>query len=213
MTRKGGSQSSNEVVSFVNPSAFEKLNQMFTNKVSFGGKGCKKTVQSIDLNEASNQKMMVYNKSGGKKTTKPKAKKVVKRKGLKGGDIPAAVPGQTCSTPQTDIFSVYDSVINSLAPPTDPLPPPHTPAPSPSSLNYSIIPTSQQVLSKQPITTMNPITKTTVYPGDAYQGKFALGGKPKVKRATKPKAKPAAKPKAKAKPAAKPKKTTKPKKK
>jgi hypothetical protein len=211
MTRKGGSQSSNEVVSFVNPSAFEKLNQMFTNKVSFGGKGCRsKAVQSIDLNEASNQKMMVYNKSGGKKTTKPKAKKVVKRKGLKGGEAPAASPAATCLIPQTSISGIYNSLVNSLAPPIDPLPPPSTPSPSPSSLNYSIIPTSQQVLSKQPINTMNPISKTTQFPGAAYKGPFALGGKPKVKRATKPKAK-AAKPKAK--PAAKPKKTTKPKKK
>jgi hypothetical protein len=174
--KKGGSQSSQEVVSFVNPSAFDKLNQMFTNKVSFGGGNCRKHL--VDINESTDQKMMVYNKSGGKKKVakKPKAKK--------GGSCPAS-----SSASVTDyITGAFDQMSTAFKRVDNPLPPASTPSASRSSLNMSIIPESQKMLTTEPVNTMGTMQKWTQYPQTTeYKGAFAFGGAKKKTKTTKPK--------------------------
>jgi hypothetical protein len=174
--KTGGSQASANVVKFVTPATFDKLNAMFTNKVSISGGNCKKNIPNVNINEEPH-KMMVYNKNGGKKKNVSKVKR--------GGEAPVTADANSSG------FN-FSSYLNQGNSPNPNLPPSALPTRIPSSLNPNSIPASQQLLSTQQISTMSPITKTTVYPAlDSYKGDFAFGGAKKkaVKGKKQPKAK------------------------
>ena len=197
---KGGSQASSQVVQFVTPAAFDKLNKMFTNKVSLtGGNKRSIAINPIDINEVSGHKMMVYHSNGGKKkpvkkAVKPVAKKPVKKTNLKvkkGGDGTCtgsmALPGDLGNQ-----GSGFDTLDNLFKAPDTTMPPTSGPTHT-SSFSYKAIPPTQQLLRTQEIATMNPINKWTAFPPlDAYQGAFSFGGakkkvsKPKAKKVVKP---------------------------
>lgn len=185
--KKGGSQASAHVTSLVSEQAFAKLNSMFTNQLTLegGNVGGKRFLQDFDMNEPSQQKMMVFNKTGGKKTSKPKTSsktKAPKKMNKKGG-------AAELSPPQNDVqFSdLFESMMAKLSTPSSSLPPPETSASAPSSLDMSSIPASQRALSTQDITTMNPIVKQTYFPNNTMykDGNFAFGGAKKRTKKTK----------------------------
>lgn len=109
------------------------------------------------------QKMLVFHKTGGQKKNVPK--KAVKKGGFAGDQAPSA----------------------------NVLPPAVVPSPSHSSLSLAVISPEQQSLASQQISSMNSISKVTIFPKvDAYKGAFALGGakkkpQPKSKKTIKPK--------------------------
>ncbi len=151
--KTGGSQASDAVTKLVTPSTYEHLSNMFSDKFSLTGG--RKLVKKIDVNETQNEKMMVYNISAGAKKKKP-VKKMVK----KGG---SSIP-------------IIDKPVGRMDPITTP--PAAVPSSSQSTLNMTPVSMVQQQLASQNITTMQPITKNTVYPSGVkmYDGPFALGG-------------------------------------
>lgn len=202
--KKGGSQASDAVVSLVSNETFEQLNDMFTNKVSLSGgttNSQRKLAQSIDMNE-SGQKMLLFHKTGGKKTGTKRVKKTDKKpaqpkkkaalpkkkapKMKKGGGAPDAT---SCGDDGALNFTLSFPAKSDTS-----LPPASIPSASTSSLSMSSIPCHQQTLAAQSIDTMAPMYKTTVFPSnDVYAGTpFSMGGAKKkkvVKRKTQPKKK------------------------
>jgi hypothetical protein len=165
MKKKGGSQASSAVTKLVSPAAFEKMNSMFSNTFSVsGGTNCrKKALQKVDINETSGTNMMVYNKTGGKKTQKPRSKK-----SQKGGTV-------------TDIFSNNtNNIINSRT-----MPPPAIPSDAPSYMNAKALSPNQQILISQgaAFKTMGPLVKTTAFPQTSADPTFAFGGAKGKKKA------------------------------
>lgn len=175
--KKGGSPASDAVVKLVSPAAFDRLSNAFTNSVAAGGSAScrKKAIAKVDLNETSTARVMVYNKTGGKKAAatkkapgKPKAKRPAAKKG---GDASAVV---NPSGP-----------VGKLA--VDAMPPPALPSNSGSSLNMSSIDAVTQDLISMNIETAPMMTKTTVFPESSfYRGPFALGGAKKAAGKKKP---------------------------
>jgi hypothetical protein len=190
--KSGGSPASTDVVKFVSPDAFDKMNAMFTNSLTLSGgmnNSQRRLAQSVDMNETG-QKMMLFHKTGGKKVVKAPAKKPVKRvipkkptkkRVQKGGD------GGDCAAPASDSFGIS---VNLGVPPRNdnPLPPNTLPSQSPTSLSLCSIPQSQQALTSAPIDTLAPIYKSTVFPSTShYSGTFAFGGGKKKAAAPKKK--------------------------
>ena len=189
--KKGGSQSSSAVSNMVSGSEFTKMNSMFSDAI--GGNTNvvarntnRKAFQNVDLNDTTDAKMMVYNKSGGKKKAAPKPR----RKALKGGDATSTTSAtSTTATPVAAPAAASDlqswiaelpNVLNNIygsSVPNTPLPPPHT-AGTTNQLNTSAISASQKLLVTQPINTMSPMSKTTTIPANStYKGTgFAFGG-------------------------------------
>lgn len=204
ISKKGGSPASNNVVELVSPSAFENLNAMFTNKVTLSGGNCRKNVlANIDLNELSNSKMTVFNKTGGKTkkvVTKAPVKKATSRKNVPKKLVKKG--GSTCSTSTSNTGNFLSNFANNIINDTQSassFPPATLPSRSSSSLDMGAIPDSQMMLATQDISTMSPIIKQTAFPAiDVYKGSFALGGAKKTKKKSSAKQ-------------AKPAKTTKPK--
>jgi hypothetical protein len=193
--KKGGSQASDAVVSLVSTDTFDQLNDMFSNKVSLSGgttNSQRKMAQSIDMNESGGQKMLLFHKMGGKKVAKKAAPKkaapkkkapLPKKKALKPkkGGGPEDAPG-SCNDDGNLNFTISFPAKTDTA-----LPDASIPSPSTTSLSMSSIPCNQQTLAAQPIDTMTPMYKTTVFPANAeYAGTpFSLGGAKKKQQAKK----------------------------
>lgn len=183
--KRGGSQSSADVIKLVSPAAFDKLNAMFTNKVTLaGGNNAKrKMLQDVDLNDGSGAKMLVYNKAGGAKGAKKKAipkkaaakKAPAKGKALKGGD------GSDIAASSTPSSCLIQSPANFIKVPGPPLPPPYVATP-PHGTDSCTAQASQNMLASADVHTMSPIIKNTAFPTDpAYSGSFTFGGGKKKK--------------------------------
>ena len=211
--KKGGSQASADVVKLVSPATFARMDAEFTDAFTATG-GTRKALIDVDINDTTGPKMMVYNKTGGKKkapagakkpvAAKPKpkvkpAKAKAKAKPHKGGDgtttaTTSATTSATTTTATCPTASTSSSWF-SFSPPqvSTTLPPAHLATYESGQHPHSescAVPSTQQLLASQNIDTMSPFVKTTVMPAtDIYQGTpFAFGGA-KKRDARKPKRK------------------------
>ena len=169
--KKGGSRASADVVKRVSPTAFSRLNGEFTNVI--GGQRNAKALLNVNLNDATD-KMMVYNKSGGKKRKAPEALKRKKRV-QKGGDATATSwqswIGELPTVITNSLNSIYNSSVNTV-------PPAHIATKPYVSLDTKPISPPQQMLARDSISVMGPIQKTNQIPmNSTYKGSnFSFGG-------------------------------------